>query len=447
MVVQISYAGCSNEVSTSTVSSTAWEQTKIKNLRWWIIGTCFLATAINYLDRQTLSIAASAICEEFGLTNSDYSSIVSSFLLAYTLGQGLFGRIIDAIDTRRGMAVSIVWWSIAGMLHAFGNGLWSFRIFRFLLGLGEAGNWPAATKVVAEWFPARERGLAVAIFDSGSSLGGILAPPVVAWIITSFGWRTAFVATGALGFCWLALWLWIYRKPEESSRITQSELDLILADRRETNSAPSKPAMRWASLLTYSEVWGLILGRLLTDCVWWFYVFWLPKYLAEARGFTLSEIAIVAWIPFLSVDVGNLGAGWLSGRLVQQKWSINAARKFVLACGAVGMVAGLPAGLTGNARLSLALIAVATLSYSLFATMMLTLPSDLFPSSVVASVSGLSGAGAGVGGIAFTWITGKVVDTTSYEPIFIAAGVMPLFALGLVCVLIPRINRIEPGMP
>ena len=194
-------------------------------------------------------------------------------------------------------------------------------------------------------------------------------------------------------------------------------------------------------------MWGLILGRLLTDCVWWFYVFWLPKYLAEARGFTLSEIAIVAWIPFLSVDVGNLGAGWLSGRLVQQEWSINAARKFVLACGAVGMVAGLPAGLTGNARLSLALIAVATLSYSLFATMMLTLPSDLFPSSVVASVSGLSGAGAGVGGIAFTWITGKVVDTTSYQPIFIAAGVMPLFALGLVCVLIPRINRIEPGMP
>ena len=178
----------------------------------------------------------------------------------------------------------------------------------------------------------------------------MLAPPAVASVI--------FLAEAQ---SMLALWLWIYRKPEESSRITQSELDLILADRRETNSAPSKPAMRWASLLRYSEVWGLILGRLLTDCVWWFYVFWLPKYLAEARGFTLSEIAIVAWIPFLSVDVGNLGAGWLSGRLVQQKWSINAARKFVLACGAVGMVAGLPAGLTGNARLSLALIAVATL--------------------------------------------------------------------------------------
>lgn len=415
-------------------------------LRWRIIGTCFLATTINYLDRQCLSVAAPAISSEFHLTNADYSSIVTSFLIAYTIMQGLSGRIVDRLGTRIGMAWSVAWWSVAAMLHALGNGLWSFRIYRFLLGMGEAGNWPAATKAVSEWFPARERGLAVAIFDSGSSLGGMLAPPAVAWILVRYGWRPAFLVTGALGFLWLALWLRFYRKPEEHPRIGKEELALILAERAPQPTGGGGGWREWAALLGYREVWGVVLGRLLTDCVWWFYVYWLPKYLSDQRGFSLAEIGMFAWIPFVAVDIGNLAGGWLSGALMRRGWSLNAARKLVLAGGAVGMMAGLPAGFVPGAAWSLGLIALAVLCYSAWGTMMLTLPSDLFPASAVASVSGLSGTGAGLGGIAFTWVTGMVVDRLSYQPMFVAAGLLPLAALVLVMRLIPEIRPLALGV-
>jgi MFS transporter, ACS family, hexuronate transporter len=412
---------------------------KTPGLRWRIIGTCFLATTINYLDRQCLSVAAPTISRQFHLSNADYSSIVTSFLIAYTIMQAVSGRIIDQLGTRAGMAWSVLWWSAAAMLHAFANGLWSLRIFRFLLGMGEAGNWPAATKAVSEWFPARERGLAVAIFDSGSSLGGMIAPPAVAWIIVHYGWRPAFLVTGALGFLWVALWLRFYRRPEDHPRVSKPELQMILAGRAPDAGVRS---VRWLSLLGCREVWGVVLGRLLTDCVWWFYVYWLPKYLTDQRGFSLAQIGMFAWIPFFAVDAGNLGGGWLSGYLLQRGWSLNAARKCVLVLGAFGMLAGLPAGIASSAAVCLALTSVATLSYSAWGTMMLTLPSDLFPGDEVASVSGLSGAGAGLGGIVFTWITGIVVDRHSYQPMFAAAGLLPLLALLLVHVMIPRVHEV-----
>ena len=415
---------------------------KVRNLRWWIIGTCFLATSINYLDRQVLSVAAPTICKEFGFTNSDYSSIVTYFLVAYSVMQCISGKMIDTVGTRLGMTLSVAWWSIAAALHALGVGLWSFRIFRFLLGLGEAGAWPASTKVVSEWFPAAQRSLAVAIFDSGSSLGGILAPPLVTWITLHFGWRMAFLGTGLLGAFWLWLWLSIYQKPDHHPRITTQELDLILKGRsgRQDNGQSATP---WSRLLGYAEVWGMILGRLLTDCVWWFYVYWLPKYLSDERGMTMGQIALLAWIPFFTVDVGNIASGWFSGHLISRSWSLNTSRKLVMAIGAVSMAAGLPAGLTSNATLSLVLIAVATFGYACWGTMMLTLPSDLFPSSTVAAVSGLSGTGAGIGGILFTWVTGHIVDQASYKPVFAAAGILPLIALAVVNLLIPQIRRLE----
>jgi ACS family hexuronate transporter-like MFS transporter len=417
---------------------------KTGNLRWRIILTCFLATTINYIDRQCLSVSAPAISKQFGFSNADYSSIIMSFLIAYTIMQAVSGRIIDKIGARLGMTLSVLVWSIAGMLHSLANGLWAFRIFRFLLGAGEAGNWPAATKVVSEWFPARERGLAVAIFDSGSSLGGILAPPLVIAITLHYGWRMAFVAAGLLDFLWLGLWLRVYRRPEEHPRISSRELEMITTSRRAEQENPG-PRVRWISLLRISAVWGVILGRALTDCCWWFYVYWLPKYLSDARGFSLAEIGMFAWIPFVAVDFGNLSGGWLSGHFLRRGWTLNAARKTVMAIGVVGMVAGLPAGFTSSARLCLFLVAVATLSYSAWATMMLTLPTDLFESSAVASVSGLSGMGAGLGGIVFTWIIGRVADKFSYRPIFVAAGLLPLLAIVLVQVLIPNIRRLELG--
>ena len=410
-------------------------------LRWCVILVCFLTTTVNYIDRQCLSVAAPAISREFHFTNADYSSIVTSFLIAYTIMQAVSGRVIDRIGSRLGMSLSIALWSVAAALHALGSGLWSFRAFRFLLGLGEAGNWPAATKVVAEWFPARERGLAVAIFDSGSSLGGVLAPPVVAYIMLRYGWRPAFVITALLGLAGLWLWLKVYRPPEKHPRITPGELQLILESRAEEGLG-GHPPVRWISLLGYRAVWGVILGRMLTDCVWWFYVYWLPKYLSDERGFSLSQIGMFAWIPFVAVDFGNVGGGWLSGHLMRRGWTLNGARKAVLVIGAAGMVAGIPAGLTTNAMFCLVLIAVATLCYSAWGTLMLTLPSDLFDSSVVASVSGLSGMGAGLGGIAFTWAIGHVVDTSSYKPIFFAAGLLPLVALAVVQFMIPNVRRV-----
>ncbi len=409
-------------------------------VRWRIIGTCFLATTVNYLDRQCLSVAAPAISREFHLSAQDYASIVTSFLIAYTIMQGLSGLLIDRLGTRRGMAWSAAWWSGAAMLHALASGTWSLRAFRFLLGMGEAGNWPAATKVVAEWFPACERGLAVAIFDSGSSLGGMVAPPAVAWITMRYGWRPAFLVTGSLGFLWLfLLWMRTYRRPEDHPRISKSELEMILAERQPQASTIS--ALPWHVLLRRRETWGIVLGRSLTDCVWWFYVYWLAKYLSDRRGFSLAEIGMVAWIPFVTVDVGNLAGGWLSSHLLKRGWTLNAARKLVLVLGGLGMIAGIPAGMASSAATCLSLIALATLSYSAWGTMMLTLPSDLFPPSTVASVSGLSGTGAGLGGITFSWITGLVVDRVSYQPIFVAAGLLPIAAIVFVQILIPNIRE------
>ncbi len=368
-----------------------------------------------------------------------------------TLGVSLFdcasddaGRFIDHVGTRLGMALSIVVWSVAGMLHALGGGLWSFRIFRFLLGIGEAGNWPGATKVVSEWFPARERAFAVSIFDSGSAVGGVLAPPLVAWIIFHFGWRPAFLVTGILGFLWLVLWLRIYRIPEQHRRLTQEELDLIRSDQEPAPPAGAV-AVSWRALLRHRAVWGIICGRFFTDPIWWFYVYWLPKYLSDARGFSLAQIAAVAWIPFVTVDVGNLLMGWTSDRMVRRGWSVNRARKAVMVVAVCGMMAGLPAGLTDHALLSIGLIAIATLCYAGWGTMMLTLPSDLFPSKAVASAAGLGGMGAGVGGILSSWIIGRVVDRYSYQPVFVVAGLLPLVAIVLVQLLIPQIRKQPVG--
>ena len=415
---------------------------QIRNLRWLIIAVSFSATAVNYLDRQTLSVAAPTISREFHFSNTDYSTIVSSFLAAYTIMQFLSGAIVDRIGVRRGMAVFLSWWSVAGALHALSSGLGSFRLFRFLLGMGEAGNWPASTKAVSEWFPARERSLAVAIFDSGSSLGGLLAPPLVAWLIATHGWRAAFLVTGTLGFFVLLAWLAIYRRPEDHPWLSASERELIFQGRVDQDRPPSQTA-GWRSLLLRREVWGVIAGRFCSDCVWWFYVYWLPKFLADRWGFGLSGIAMVSWMPFVSVDLGNLMGGWFSSHLIRRGWSLDASRKCLLRIGAAGMLAGAPAGLTGHVSLSVAFICIATFAYGIWGTMMLTLPADLFHPSHVGIVSGLSGTGAGLGGIAFTWLTGVVVDRMSYQPIFIGAAILPVLALVSVHVLIPKIEYLD----
>lgn len=404
---------------------------QIRYLRWWIAGLLFLATVINYVDRQTLSVLAPVLREQFHMSNTDYSRIVFAFLLAYTFMQSGSGRLMDWLGTRRGFSLTIAWWSVAAMLHTAANSILHFGIFRFLLGLGEAGNWPGGVKTVSEWFPTKERAFAVGLFNSGSCLGAVLAPPLVAWIALHWSWRVAFLWTGSLGFLWLALWLILYRLPRDHPWITLEEREHI-----RSNAGVSRPAkrnrIRWLDLFQYKQVWGLVLARMLTDPVWWFYAFWLPEYLKSERHFSLAMIGYFGWIPFLTADAGNFVGGGLSSYLVRRGWRVLAARKTTMFGSAAVMLVGIPAVLTGSPALALVLISVATLAYSSWATNILTLPADLFPNEVVASVSGLSGTGAGIGGMIFTLMTGVVVDRFSYVPVFTAAAVLPLVAASIV---------------
>jgi MFS transporter, ACS family, hexuronate transporter len=398
---------------------------KIRHLRWWIASLLLLATIINYVDRQTLSVLAPVLRDQFRMTNTDYSHVVFAFLLAYTFMQSGSGRIMDWLGTRRGMGLTIAWWSVAAMLHAFAGSVLQFGIFRFLLGLGEAGNWPGGVKTVSEWFPPKERAFAIGLFNSGSCVGALVAPPLVVWIALHFGWRAAFLMTGAAGFGWMTLWLLFYRAPKEHPWITAEELAHI-EEHGSVEIQPQNGRVRWRSLFGYKQVWGLVLARMLCEPVWWFYVFWLPEYLKRERHFGLEMIGLFAWIPFLTADLGNFAGGGLSSWLLRRGWPVLRARKFAMVLSAATMLAGVPAVLTDSPALAVALISLTTFAYSGWAANILTLPADLFPRNVVASVSGIGGTGAGVGGMIFTLLTGIIVDRFSYTPVFIAAGFMPL---------------------
>jgi len=403
---------------------------QIRHLRWWLAGLLLAATVINYLDRQTLSVLAPLLRDLFQMSNTEYSRIVFAFLLAYTFMQSGSGRILDWLGTRRGFSLTILWWSVAAMLHAAANSALHFGLCRFLLGLGEAGNWPGGVKAVSEWFPARERAFAIGLFNSGSCLGAVVAPPLVSWIALTWSWRAAFLLTGALGFLWLAAWLVLYRPAREHPWLTPQERAHVFSDAR-AEAAPARP-VRWVELFRYRQAWGLVLARMLADPVWWFYVFWLPEYLRRERNFSLAMIGYFAWIPFLTADVGNFIGGGMSSWLVKRGWPVLRARKVVMFASAAVMIAGLPAVLTASPALALGLISLATLAYSSWAANVLTLPADLFSGNIVASVSGLSGTGAGLGGMTFMLVVGVVVDRFSYVPVFSAAALMPLAAATII---------------
>ena len=399
-------------------------------MRWWVASLLFLATVINYVDRQTLSVLAPLLRDLFGMSNTDYSRVVFAFLLAYMIMQTGSGRIMDRLGTKAGFSLTIAWWSAAAMLHAAANSVLSFGVFRFLLGMGEAGNWPGGVKAVSEWFAPRERAFAIGFFNSGSTLGAVIAPPLVAWIALNWGWRAAFLLTGSLGFLWLVLWQATYRAP----KAIPAEAELT-------------ERVRWRDLFAFRQVWGLVLARMLADPVWWFYVFWLPEYLKRERAFSLAMIGYFAWIPFLTADAGNLLGGALSGWLIRRGLPVLRARKTVMAASALLMTSGIPAVLVADAGLALALISLATFAYSTWAANILTLPADLFPPRIVASVSGLSGTGAALGGMIFTLIIGAVVDRFSYVPVFTAAGVMPLVAAAIVLAAVTPGSRPEKPAP
>jgi len=396
---------------------------KVHGLRWWIAGLIFFATLINFIDRLTISILAPVITTQLHLTNFQFARLTTWFLVAYTISQGVSGKVCDRIGPRRGFTLSILIWSVAACAHAFARGLISLSSFRFILGIGEAGNWPGAARVIAEWFPVRQRAIGMGIFNSGVCVGSIIAPPLIVWLQLTFGWQATFLFTGSLGFIWLTLWLLFYESPERHRAITPEEYALIKED-QPTGVRPQP--LPWLQLLRFRQTWAIILSRFLGDPVWWLYVTWLPLYLYNARGFDLKKIGMFAWLPFLTADVGSLLGGWLSGHLISRGWSTDRARKSVIVASALCMTAGIPAAFATDAFVALGFISVVTFGFQAWINNVQTLPSDFFPQQAVGAVAGLGGVGAGIGSILYVLTTGWVVDHFSYNPILITASVLPI---------------------
>ncbi|MBL0161796.1 MAG: MFS transporter [Bryobacterales bacterium] len=414
----------------------------IPNLRWWIGGLLFASTVINYIDRQTLSVLAPHLKVEFSWSNSDFAILIISFRVAYAFMQAVAGRVLDVLGTRKGLLLAVSWYSIAAMLSSLSNGLKSFAFFRFLLGCGEAGNWPGATKTVSEWFPKSERGWAVALFDSGSAIGGAVAPALVLGIYHVFGsWRPAFIFTGMLGFLWILVWKRMYHPPETHPNLGEAERAMILAGRApEGEDGETAGRASWLHLLGQRQTWGIILGRSLTDPVWYFITDWFAIYLVS-KGFRLEETLMGFWVPFVAADFGNFFGGGFSSYLIRRGWSATGARKCVILICGLGMTGLIPAIYTSNFVLIISLFAVSTFCYAAWSTMALSLPADLYPSNSVASVSGLSGTGAGIGTILSTYAIGRISDSYSFEPVLIVASLIPLLATALVFLLIRQPHR------
>jgi ACS family hexuronate transporter-like MFS transporter len=411
-------------------------------VRWWIVWTLFLSTVINYISRQTFSVLAPMISAQYHLSHTDLSKIFGAFQVSYAITWLLGGIFLDAVGTRIGLALAVIFWSVVNILTGFASSVFGFASFRFLLGIGEGLNWPGASKTVAEWFPSQERSLAVAIFDSGSSVGGAVAALSIPLIAIKFGWQAAFVVTGLLGFIWLLMWLRVYHTLDRHPRVTPEEVAYIRAGQEVPRVSAERGLWRWIKLLGQRNVWGIVLGRALTDPIWWFYVFWLPQYLSDARGFSLQRIALFAWMPFVAADLGNFTGGLISGYCIRRGIPVVRARLWVCVFSCLPILAGIPAASVHSVYTALGLICFALWGYASWSTMGLTLPSDLFPQDVVATVTGLSGLAAGMVGFVFTIAVGILVDRFSYGPAFLVAGLMPLFATASVLLLIrtPKIS-------
>jgi ACS family hexuronate transporter-like MFS transporter len=408
--------------------------------RWTVCGLIFAATTINYMDRQVLGILAPTLEKTLGWNELEYARIVMAFQAAYAIGLLGFGRLIDRIGTRHGYAVSIFAWSVAAMAHALARGVWGFGVARFALGLGEAGNFPAAVKAVSEWFPRRERALATGLFNSGSNVGAILAPLLVPWITLHYGWQMAFIVLGASGFGWLVFWYWLYALPAESRRVSPEELAIILSD-------PPEPALEkipWRELLRYRQTWAFVVGMSLSAPIWWFYLYWLPKFLHQQYGLDLATLGPPLVVIYTMTTVGSIGGGWLSGALLKRGWSLNASRKTALLICALCVVPVVFAAQASNLWVATFLIGLAASAHQGWAANLFTLVSDLFPKQAVASVVGLGGMFGSLAAVAFSQSAGLILQSTgSYWTLFIMAGSAYLLALIIMQLLIPHMKPAE----
>ena len=415
----------------------------IRNLRWWIGGLLFASTVINYIDRQTLAVLAPYLKQDYHWSNSDFATILISFRVAYTIMQSVGGRLLDWLGTRRGLSLSVAFYSTVAAATSMAQGLAGFRFFRFLLGAGEAPNWPGATKAVSEWFPAKERAWAVALFDSGSSIGGAVAPFLVLYLYRVFGtWRPAFLITGLLGFLWLIAWQMLYRTPEQHPRLSPQELEHI---RRGRASAPAErlPSVGWGKLLGYRQTWGIMLGRFLLDPYWFLMAEWFALYLVS-KGFEIEQSVLGFWAPFLAGDLGNFFGGALSSYWIARGWPVGKARRTVLLICGPSMLLLIPAAFASGYVLLILLFSWTTFAYAACSTMFLSLPADVFHTRAVASVSGLGGTSAGIGVLISTYLIGVITDRVSFQPVIIAASIIPCLATAVFVSLVRARKKPDP---
>lgn len=419
---------------------------KVKGLRWFIVSLVAIATVINYVDRTALTVMWPSIAEDMGFDSTDYANIMSVFLISYAIGQAVFGRIFDLIGTRFGFVLSIVVWSVSIALHAVASSVMSFSLFRVLLGFGEAGNWPGATKANAEWFPIKERALAQGIFGAGASIGGIVSPPLVAVLFALMGWKATFILIASFGFLWLIPWLVLYKAaPNAHPWITEEEKEYILTGQKaeSTDTVEQEYVPSYKALLSHRQSWSVIGARFFIEPIWWLFVAWLPLYLNDKFGFDVKAIGASAWIPYVGAALGALFGGWLSGQLIKRGWSVNLARKSVISFGGVLMlVALLITTVASTPALALGLIAVILFGFQTAINNIQTLPSDFFSGKSVASLAGISGAVGVISVItAIQMVPVITQDGTYYPPFFIlGASLVPLM---LACVWFVA-GKIEP---
>ena len=454
---------------------------KIGKFRWLICTLLFFAATVNYIDRQVLGILKKTLTDEFGWSELDYGWIVFAFQTAYALGLLFVGRLMDKIGTKIGFAVAIVVWSIAAILHAWAPGIgevtapfvapvvsgvvavfngigslfnaspWTFTlsasvigfmVVRFLLGIGEAGNFPASIKTVAEWFPKKERALATGIFNAGTNVGALATPLVVPAIVLAWGWYEAFIFTGLIGFIWLAFWLFLYQRPEEHKNLSKDELAYIQSDPIE-----SSQAVPWRYLFPHRQTWAFAIGKFLTDPIWWVYLFWLPDFLNKQHGLDLKNFGIPLAVIYIIADIGSIGGGYISSNLIKRGWTINRSRKTAMLVCALAVVPIVFASMTSNLWVAVVLIGIAAAAHQGWSANIFTISSDMFPKQAVGSVVGIGGMFGAIGGMIMSPLVGWILDKTgSYVPIFIIAASAYLVALAIIHLLAPKLEPAKVGL-
>jgi len=413
--------------------------TRVGNFRWTICALLFFAATINYLDRQVIATLKDTLQQAHIWDENGYAWVVFAFQTAYAVGLLIAGRVMDWLGTRKGFSLSVLLWSLAAMGHALVTTVGGFAVARFALGLGEAGNFPACIKTVAEWFPKKERALATGIFNAGTNVGVLVAAVTVPWLTLSYGWRWTFVVTGLTGFVWLALWVWLYRRPEEHKRLSQAEMNYIRSD-------PAEPMTKipWRRLLPYRQTWAFAIGKFMTDPIWWIYLFWLPDFLKKSYGIDLKSVGLPLVIVYLIADAGSVAGGWLSSSMIKRGVSVNRARKTAMLICALAVVPVVFAAKASNVWIAVLLVGIAAGAHQGWSANIFTTTSDMFPRQAVGSVVGIGGMAGASGGMLISKTVGWILQSTgSYVPIFIIAGSTYLVALAIIQLLAPKLEPVR----